>query len=280
MEKFHVRHLTNNKYIRTMGTTTNKQNSMDEIVFENRNKSYGAYAIRKSYDDALVRSFGMAIFALLALIGVYRLLPDSKIVVPPVITSLTGTLVDIRPIVDPPPVQRHHVDPPQRVPDEHAATVFVDSTITPKPVETKVDPNPSTGTPNTGTPETGNPGGEGSHPGLPEPKVEPISLPVLFADTMPEFPGGEAALMRYMQRNIRYTPMATEAHAHGKMVIRFVVDEQGNVNNIEVLKKVGYGLEDQASEVIRKMPRWKPGKVGNKAVKVWHVQPLTYEIQE
>jgi protein TonB len=261
-----------------MGTLSN-EHSMNELVFENRNKLYGAYAIRKSYDGSVIKSFGLAMMALLVLITWYHLMPDVKKVEAIPLPFDPGKPFNLKTDILPPSTPKHHTEPTVRPPDEHAATVFIDSTA--KKKEDPIVPEHPDNTTETGTGSTPNPGGhtEGE-PRNPDPRPEPILEPVAWADTMPEFPGGEEALMRYMQRNIRYTPYASDAQVNGKMIVRFVVDAEGNVKNIEVLKKIGYGLEEQAQEVIRKMPRWKPGKMRGRAVPVWHVQPISYHMQD
>ncbi|MFI5149799.1 MAG: energy transducer TonB [Bacteroidia bacterium] len=259
-----------------MGTISNNH-SMDELVFENRNKSYGAYTIRKSYEDSLIKSFSAAMLALLVLILVYHFMPDKKEVtfVPPVCAPGEWKEITFKQPLPPAQAPKH-----QPKPDLQSTPLFVEQ-VKREPIEPITQTQTPAGTGHETGPETPPPGGgtlEEHGPQLPIVELPPT--PVDYADSMPEFPGGEAALMRYMQRNIRYTAYATDAHVSGKMVIRFVIDAQGNVQQIEVLKKLGYGLEEQAAEIVRKMPRWKPGKTHGHPVPVWHVQPISYQIQE
>lgn len=101
----------------------------------------------------------------------------------------------------------------------------------------------------------------------------------VFVEEMPLFPGGEAAMMKFLAENLRYPEWALENRVQGKITIQFIVDENGNVVNAEVIsKKLGYGCDEAALEVINSMPRWKPGKQRSKNVKVRFVVPITFKI--
>jgi protein TonB len=263
-----------------MGTPFQNPNSIDEVVFENRNKHYGAYQIRKSYDDSLIKSFGLAMISLLALIAIYRFMPE-KTVLKELVKNDPGTIItDWKPPVTkqlPPPA---HPEPTPPAPKANAnvVPVVIDSTEI-KPVEKPTNQAPVNGDPGAGNPANPGPTGE---PGTGNPGTEayqPPLQPIEWADTMPEFPGGEAALFKYMNDHIRYTSMASEAGVKGKIVMQFVVDETGMIKDIVFRKKLGYGLEEQATSVVRSMPRWKPGKMHGRSVAVWHTQPITYQIQ-
>ncbi len=97
-----------------------------------------------------------------------------------------------------------------------------------------------------------------------------------YAEEMPEFPGGTSALMRFMQMNLRYPDMAREMGISGKVYCRFVVDEQGEITDVKVLKGIGHGLDQEAVRVVKMMPRWIPGKMNKKPVKVQYVLPVKF----
>jgi protein TonB len=249
---------------------------INEIVFENRNKSYGAYVIRREYDVSLIKSFALAMFTLLTLAGVYKLIPPGKTeVIIPVKTDSTVII----------PVNLKPLEPKLKLPDKviqvkqaanpvqpNNSPVVVDSAVKAdptKPVE-QAPPQPK--------PATGAGADTSGHTAGTQPEVKtPYSYGV---EHMPEFPGGISALMDYLATHIRYTEMAIAARVNGTLILRFVVGTDGSISDIEVLKKVGSGCESQAIGVVKGMPRWKPGEMGGRAVPVYYTLPIRYTLQE
>ena len=99
------------------------------------------------------------------------------------------------------------------------------------------------------------------------------------ADIMPSFPGGEKALSKYLEDNLKYPDAAIEEGVEGTVELVFAVDEMGKVY-APMLKsqKMGYGLEDEAMRVIRKMPNWNPGSIKGRNVKTRFNLPVTFQI--
>lgn len=114
-----------------------------------------------------------------------------------------------------------------------------------------------------------------------EQKEEVEEEPQVFfiVEDMPEFPGGEIALRKYIAENVRYPEMAKENDIQGTVYVRFVVDEQGKVGNVEVLRGVDPLLDKEAIRVVQSLPKWKPGKQRGKAVKVSHSVPIKFALQ-
>jgi len=109
---------------------------------------------------------------------------------------------------------------------------------------------------------------------------EPEEPQVFFiVEDMPEFPGGELALRKYIAENVRYPEMAKENDIQGTVYVRFVVDEQGKVTNVEVMRGVDPLLDKEAIRVVQSLPKWKPGKQRGKAVKVSHSVPIKFALQ-
>lgn len=100
-----------------------------------------------------------------------------------------------------------------------------------------------------------------------------------FAEVMPEFPGGNIALIKYLGSNVNYPIIAQENGIQGKVYIGFVVDENGNINDVILLRGVDKSLDNEALRVVRSMPKWKPGKQGGKAVKVRFNVPILFDLQ-
>ena len=97
---------------------------------------------------------------------------------------------------------------------------------------------------------------------------------------MPEFDGGVAGLMRYVGQNIIYPPVAREIGKEGTVYVSFVVNEMGNVENVKVMRGIGFGCDEEVVRVIGKMPRWKKvGKNAGHPVKVRYNIPVKFKLQ-
>lgn len=112
-----------------------------------------------------------------------------------------------------------------------------------------------------------------------EPEVEEEPQVFFIVEDMPEFPGGEGALRNYIAENVRYPEMAKENDIQGTVYVRFVVDTDGSVKNVEVLRGPDPLLNKEAVRVVQSLPKWKPGKQRGKAVKVSHSVPIKFALQ-
>lgn len=112
------------------------------------------------------------------------------------------------------------------------------------------------------------------------PAEEPLEEEVLlFADQMPEFPGGELALRRFIAAAVRYPLVAQENGVEGTVFLSFVIDEEGRVTQIVVMRGVDPSLDKEAVRVVENMPRWKPGRQAGRAVKVQYRIPIVFQLQ-
>jgi len=101
----------------------------------------------------------------------------------------------------------------------------------------------------------------------------------MVVEDMPEFPGGYAAMTKFIQKNLQYPPMARENSISGKVYLKFVVEPSGEVSKIQLLRGIGGGCDEEAIRVVKKMPKWKPGRQRGKAVKVWFNLPIRFQLQ-
>jgi protein TonB len=100
-----------------------------------------------------------------------------------------------------------------------------------------------------------------------------------FVEIPPSFPGGEAALARYLGDHIRYPQLASETGVSGIVFIQFVVDYEGNVKDVKPIgTRKGAGLEEEATRVIKSMPKWKPGRQNGRNVSVYFNLPIRFEM--
>ncbi len=101
------------------------------------------------------------------------------------------------------------------------------------------------------------------------------------AETMPEYPGGESALSKFVETNITYPQNAVDQNTEGTVNVSFVVDEKGKVvNPVATGKTAGGGLDEEAVKIIKQMPAWKPGTVKGKAVKTRLLLPVTFKLSD
>ena len=100
-----------------------------------------------------------------------------------------------------------------------------------------------------------------------------------IVEEMPAFPGGEAKLMEYVGKNIKYPQIARETGIQGRVFTGFVVEPDGSVSNVKLLRGIGGGCDEEAMRVVKSMPKWKPGKQRGKAVRVSYQIPVFFKLQ-
>lgn len=100
--------------------------------------------------------------------------------------------------------------------------------------------------------------------------------PVVWAEQMPEFPGGDAALHQYLGKNINYPELAVENDIQGTVYLRFVVTKSGTVGEVQLVRGVDPLLDEEAIRVVKKMPKFKPGMQGGRNVPVWFSLPVVF----
>ena len=98
-------------------------------------------------------------------------------------------------------------------------------------------------------------------------------------EQMPQFPGGEAALMKYLQSHINYPPMAAENNVQGRVVVQFVVDKTGKVGEVKVVRSVDKDLDKEAVRVCKSLPKFTPGRQNGQPVSAWYTLPVTFKLQ-
>ena len=103
---------------------------------------------------------------------------------------------------------------------------------------------------------------------------------MVFCEEMPQFPGGDEAMMKYVGSNLRYPDVARAKNVEGKVLIQFVVEKDGSVSNVAVKSDIGGGCGEEAARVVQAMPRWTPGKMGGKAVRFRYTLPISFKLQE
>ncbi|MGD0583454.1 MAG: energy transducer TonB [Bacteroidales bacterium] len=245
----------------------------DEIIFENRNKEYGAYDLRKKYLPAtfcsLIGSVALFSGVIIAVsLSTERDATAEKHEIMVVVGKFDNSIPDINKLKpDVPPVLK-----PITMVKPYVAPIIVD----------KLDSNDVTmaAVPNFDSTR------DRPVDILIKPDVDPVEIvtseseyPVIVQE-MPEFPGGQTALLKYINDNINYPASAIDNGIEGKIILRFVVSTDGSVKRIEILRSVDPLLDQEAVRVISQMPKWKPGKNNGTPAAVWFSVPVTFRIKK
>ena len=99
-------------------------------------------------------------------------------------------------------------------------------------------------------------------------------------ETQPEFPGGIAELMKYLQKNMRYPKVCKEQGLQGRVIVQFVVNTDSTISDVNVIKPVNQHFDEEALRVVKAMPKWKPGTQRGKPVRVRFTLPVTFRLPE
>jgi protein TonB len=258
-----------------------------DILFEHRNKLYGAYRLRQEYGsrarNAFLISSSIFWFAILIpfLYGIYHHGPlPVKPPLKPYELSPLNMPVNLpkAPVVPQPPAGP--TPPPdvfRIVPDDMVLPVVPPVVAPPRvaPGEGGGQAPGLGGTPGGGGPGGGSPNGGG----IDAPPNPPKVYDMLSIAQYPEFPGGEEALMRFLQNNIKYPDMARKQDVQGRVVIRFIVDSEGHINEVKLFRGIGFGCDEEAVRVVKMMPAWKPGRNDGKPVSVYFDLPIHFSLE-
>ena len=267
--------------------------SLDDIVFEGRNRAYGAYLLRKIYNKHITIAATVAIalfFLFLSIPLITKMIKgdqeDAQVV------DRIVTEVDLAP---PPPLDEATPPPPPPPPPDlppPPPPVRAQVKFTPPVVkrdnevqeEEKVPDQSELEEADIGTKTVegvkGAPLDLGDIDGTSDVVAEVVEeKPYTYVEQMPEFPGGEGEMMKYLGKNIRYPAAAQRAGVEGLVVLSFVVSRTGEISEIEVVKSLGSGTDEEAVRVVKTMPKWSPGKQNGRSVPVRYTLPVRFAIK-
>jgi periplasmic protein TonB len=255
-----------------------------ELVFDNRNKEYGAYELRQHYAGNMLKAMGIAFLSISLLFG-------AGVILKPNVPLVKITPVDLTPkaIVMPPPEKPiKKVEPPAPKPlkAEPPAPPVATARLVPlvvKPDNTIVEQAPKitdiTGdvgqTTTKGAPSTSN--------ALPEPDrgtgTQPdvsVHLPIGL-EVMPEPVGGDKAWAKFLNKNLRFPPTAQDEGASGRVILSFIIEKNGSLSNIVVDRAAGHGFDEEALRVLKLAKAWKPGIQNGQPVRVKFAIPINFQ---
>ncbi|MCL2040884.1 MAG: energy transducer TonB [Bacteroidales bacterium] len=112
------------------------------------------------------------------------------------------------------------------------------------------------------------------------PEVPPEDEPFLIVEQNPEYTGGDAARLNFLRNNIKYPQVAREIGIQGTVYVSFVVEKDGSITQVTILRGIGGGCDEEAIRVTKLMPKWKPGKQRGKEVRVSYNMPIKFTLHE
>ncbi len=251
--------------------------AFDDIVFEHRNKEYGAYTLRKKYNRNVI----IALFIGVVIIGTAVITPylNAKALenrakrterqVEIKMENLDQPNENVAPPPPPPPPPQDAVQQAKYVPP-----VVVDSVKPEEAAQLMTADEAVLEVQNTEVVEEVQVVAEEV-----QEKDEADAEPFVVVEEMPMFPGGETALLQYIAEHTQYPEVAKENNVQGKVIVRFCVTSKGGVDKVSILKGVDPELDKEAIRVVQTLPPFKPGKQGGKPVPVWYMVPINFTLK-
>jgi protein TonB len=251
--------------------------NLDDIIFENRNKEYGAYALRRVYSRNMIKAVSIAVLLFLAAVSapiLARFVNDIVYMKP---TIEPGATIETPPDIKPPDLPKNTQPPKQNIPTFVAPVVVVDTNEVKGDMMGDQDKVKNDSPLDTSSIIDIGGGGDVDKPIIDKPKGD--DKPLVWVPEMPEFPGGEAARVKYLASNISYPKVAREMGIQGPVYLTFVVNENGKIIDINIARGIGGGCDEEALRVIKNMPDWSPGRQNGVAVKVMLSMAINFRLE-
>ena len=258
--------------------------NLDDLIFENRNKEYGAYYLRQIYHKHIVKSVITAFIFFVLFVSsplIYNYIKGK------VDDANKVKVVEYTTLAEPPPIDKNQPPPPPvEPPPPLKSTVKFTPPIIKPDEEVTEEPPPAVeelkeADPGTKTVEGNSNGVDASLlEGNGKEAIDEGPPPILtIVEKMPVFPGGEQELFNYLNKNIKYPAIARENGIQGRVFVNFFVDAEGKVKDAKILRGLGSGLDDEALRVVRNMPAWKPGMQNGRVVQVQYNLPIVFTLK-
>lgn len=265
-----------------------------EMVFEGRNKEYGAYRLRKNAGKRNLYSLITIFIAALAIWGGISLVKfvesRTKSVAQTSVAELSA-LNQPKKKAEVKQQQKVKLEQPEQVVERVKSSVKFTAPVIKKDDEVKPEDELKTQEELMNTKTAigaldvkGNDDAGGEVLKLKEAVAQPEPKPEVekvfdVVEQMPSFPGGPSALMEWLSNNVKYPVVAQENGVQGRVVVSFVVERDGSITDVKVVRGVDPSLDKEASRVVRAMPRWIPGKQNGSAVRVKYNVPVAFRLQ-
>ena len=271
-------------------------NEWTDLVFQSKNKEYGAYPLRRNTGKrnmwSIIIMFLAAILGFSAFTIVKTIQANARVE-----NTQEVVLSDIAEKKEKPKIEKKpeiKIPEQQKMPEKVASSVKFTEPVIKKDNQVKEDNQLKQQEDlNESTTKIGALDVKGNDEGgevlkvekaeieqpKPEPKKEEDNKVFDVVEQQPAFPGGQGALLSWLSQNIHYPAVAEENGIQGRVVVSFVVEKDGSISNVQVVRGVDPSLDKEAARVVKSMPKWTPGKQNGQAVRVKYNVPVTFKLQ-
>ena len=271
-------------------------NEWTDLVFQSKNKEYGAYPLRRNTGKrnmwSIIIMFLAAILGFSAFTIVKTIQANARVE-----NTQEVVLSDIAEKKEKPKIEKKpeiKIPEQQKMPEKVASSVKFTEPVIKKDNQVKEDNQLKQQEDlNETTTKIGALDVKGNDEGgevlkvekaeieqpKPEPKKEEDNKVFDVVEQQPAFPGGQGALLSWLSQNIHYPAVAEENGIQGRVVVSFVVEKDGSISNVQVVRGVDPSLDKEAARVVKSMPKWTPGKQNGQAVRVKYNVPVTFKLQ-
>ena len=253
----------------------------EDIVFEYRNKDYGAYLLRYNYPYYVTVSALIVIILFLSGMICPQLFKGKQIQE----NSKKLTIINYSQLTPPPPIEKIHV-PPKTIPVvQEKIKKYIIPQVTKEEVKEEEEmPTIEEAEENIDTTNTGIQGaGEGEVEVIAPPQAPKVEEPIevtppepAIAVKPPEFPGGDKALAKWLGNHLQYPAIATRMGIQGVVIIEFTVDIKGNISDIKIVQSLHRSCDKEAMRLVTSMPAWIPGESNGKKVIANYKLPIPF----
>lgn len=269
-------------------TALPNSSTLDDIVFENRNKAYGAYELRTNYTTNINRALliGVGCFLLMLLTNfLFARQKGEKVV----IIDSEHFIQDLQEETIPPIEKPKEVEPPKPIEQQRTIAylepVIVEETLeeTPPPKQNEIDGAIISDKSNPGT-DTDEIAAEPPTEAPPAVttvlEIKEDNTPFTTVEVQPSFMGGNSEMYKFLGKNLKYPSAAQRANIQGKVFLSFIVEKDGSITDIETMKGIGFGCDEEAMRVVKLMPKWIAGKQNGRNVRVKFTIPVFFKLDD
>ena len=269
-----------------------------DIVFEGRNKAYGAYVLRTESKPRHLKAFIYTIIGLVIIgisaysyLSVQAYIAEQAAITDQASQELVAFVDQAEEEPEEEVQEKVELPEPEALPEEILNTVKVTELLIAKDEEVSKEDEIKTADElketetafgstdfDQGTDDRNVVREYKNEVIVEEKKPEPEKV-VTAVEQMPQFPGGEAALMKYLSQNINYPQVAMENGIQGRVIVQFVVTKNGTVGEVKVIRSVDRDLDKEAIRLCKSLPKFIPGKMNGQEVNVWYTLPITFKLQ-
>ncbi|WP_181248436.1 energy transducer TonB [Flavobacterium magnum] len=265
------------------------ETSWINLVFEGKNKSYGAYQLRRENPKTTLKAFflGLCLITALSLLPYFLSSFSKAPATPPIIPEGFDDVVPItlEPKIPETP-KSNPATPPAEIPKPEQPVLNDRPVVTDMPHETPnlaegVNSTPASDPGNSGTDTAvaGVPGGGGNEPATVTPATPSAGeAPYIAVDKMPEYPGGINKFRKYIADNFKAPDAEESGNEAVKVLVSFVVEKDGTISNIKIVRNPGYGMDKEAIRVLKSMKtKWIPGSIAGQPVRTIYNLPIAVQ---